>query len=204
MSADDGQRRPEVGGGDRRVHRRVRLQCHPGRARSPPPHRQSQHIDMALLDVGMPSWPTRLRVANTGTVPRRQGGSHPSLVPYLGLSPRSMGPCCWPLAATGSLPVSARPPPSAQMASDHALPQCAAGGPPQRTGAADPKPSPVRRTAARWIALLLGQGWPCGHRHLDRALVPTPGAGTAALVVRQPATGCTSHAASGSNAPSAP
>jgi len=42
-----------------------------------------QHIDMALLDVGMAILANQASgFLNTGAVPQRQGNSHPSLVPY--------------------------------------------------------------------------------------------------------------------------
>ncbi len=42
-----------------------------------------QHIDMALLDVGMAMLGNQAAgFLNTGSVPQRQGNSHPSLVPY--------------------------------------------------------------------------------------------------------------------------
>jgi formyl-CoA transferase len=42
-----------------------------------------QHIDMALLDVGMAILANQAGgFLNTGKVPQRQGNSHPSLVPY--------------------------------------------------------------------------------------------------------------------------
>lgn len=44
---------------------------------------QGQHIDMALLDVGMAILANQAGgFLNTGQVPQRQGNSHPSLVPY--------------------------------------------------------------------------------------------------------------------------
>jgi crotonobetainyl-CoA:carnitine CoA-transferase CaiB-like acyl-CoA transferase len=44
---------------------------------------QGQHIDMALLDVGMAILANQAAgFVNTGKVPQRQGNSHPSLVPY--------------------------------------------------------------------------------------------------------------------------
>lgn len=44
---------------------------------------QGQHIDMALLDVGMAILANQAAgFLNTGAVPGRQGNSHPSLVPY--------------------------------------------------------------------------------------------------------------------------
>jgi crotonobetainyl-CoA:carnitine CoA-transferase CaiB-like acyl-CoA transferase len=44
---------------------------------------QGQHIDMALLDVGMAILANQAAgFLNTGKVPHRQGNSHPSLAPY--------------------------------------------------------------------------------------------------------------------------
>ena len=44
---------------------------------------QGQHIDMALLDVGMAILANQAAgFVNTGKVPQRQGNSHPSLAPY--------------------------------------------------------------------------------------------------------------------------
>ena len=45
--------------------------------------RRQQHIDMALLDVGMAVPANQATVyLNTGAMPRRQGNFHPSLAPY--------------------------------------------------------------------------------------------------------------------------
>ena len=44
---------------------------------------EGQHIDMALLDVGMAILANQASAfLNTGVAPRRQGNSHPSLAPY--------------------------------------------------------------------------------------------------------------------------
>jgi formyl-CoA transferase len=44
---------------------------------------RGQHIDMALLDVGMAVLANQAAAfLNTGKAPRRQGNSHPSIVPY--------------------------------------------------------------------------------------------------------------------------
>jgi crotonobetainyl-CoA:carnitine CoA-transferase CaiB-like acyl-CoA transferase len=44
---------------------------------------EGQHIDMALLDVGMAVLANQATAyLNTGEVPRRQGNTHPSLAPY--------------------------------------------------------------------------------------------------------------------------
>src|SRR5690606_28215076 len=44
---------------------------------------QGQHIDMALLDVGMAILANQASAfLNTGAPPQRQGNTHPSLAPY--------------------------------------------------------------------------------------------------------------------------
>ena len=44
---------------------------------------EGQHIDMALLDVGMAMLANQAAgFLNTGKVPQRQGNTHPSLAPY--------------------------------------------------------------------------------------------------------------------------
>jgi hypothetical protein len=81
------RRRPAARGrgGDRPVHRHVRQQRHSGgaaRARQRTTG-QGQHIDMALLDVGMAVLANQASgFLATGQAPGRMGNSHPSLAPY--------------------------------------------------------------------------------------------------------------------------
>lgn len=63
---------------------------------------EGQHIDMALLDVGMAVLANQASgFLATGQAPTRQGNTHPSLVPYQDFPPPT-APCCWPSATTGS------------------------------------------------------------------------------------------------------
>ena len=66
-----------------------------------------QHIDMALLDVGMAILANQASgFLNTGNVPQRQGNSHPSLAPYQDF-PTADGTMLLAIATTGSSNVSA-------------------------------------------------------------------------------------------------
>jgi crotonobetainyl-CoA:carnitine CoA-transferase CaiB-like acyl-CoA transferase len=123
---------------------------------------QGQHIDMALLDVGMTILANQAAgFLNTGKVPQRQGNSHPSLVPYQSLATLDgamllavgndgqfarfsevSGQPQWatdPRYATNTLRVANR---------DNLIPQIEAV---TRT-----------RTTAQWVALLEDKAVPCG------------------------------------------
>jgi formyl-CoA transferase len=123
---------------------------------------QGQHIDMALLDVGMAILANQaVGYLNTGKVPQRQGNSHPSLVPYQDFPTRDGAM----LLAIGNDGQFAR--------------FCAVAGCPEL--AQDPRyatnPQRVRhraelvprlmqitrtRSTAEWIAALEHQAVPCG------------------------------------------
>ncbi|ADX47084.1 Formyl-CoA transferase [Paracidovorax avenae ATCC 19860] len=123
---------------------------------------QGQHIDMALLDVGMAVLANQAAgFLSTGESPRRQGNSHPSLVPYQDF-PTADGAM---LLAIGNDGQFAR--------------FCMAAG--QAAWASDPRFSTntlrVRhraelvplveavtrtRTTAQWVALLEDKAVPCG------------------------------------------
>jgi len=123
---------------------------------------QGQHIDMALLDVGMAILANQAAgFLNTGKVPQRQGNSHPSLAPYQDF-PTADGAM---LLAIGNDGQFAR--------------FCEAAGKPE--WAADPRyatntlrvknrealiPAMAAvtrtRTTAEWVALLEDKAVPCG------------------------------------------
>jgi formyl-CoA transferase len=123
---------------------------------------QGQHIDMALLDVGMAILANQATgFLNTGDVPQRQGNSHPSLAPYQDFETADSAM----LLAIGNDGQFAR--------------FCEAAGQPQ--WAADPRYASntlrVRhrevlipamqavtrtRTTAEWVALLENRAVPCG------------------------------------------
>ncbi len=82
---------------------------------------QGQHIDMALLDVGMAVLANQASgFLATGKAPGRMGNSHPSLAPYQDF-PTADGNCCWPLATTASSSAFAPPPSSPSGPATRAL-----------------------------------------------------------------------------------
>ena len=123
---------------------------------------EGQHIDMALLDVGMAILANQASAfLNTGVAPQRQGNSHPSLAPYQDFHTKDGSM----LLAIGNNGQFAR--------------FCEAAGHPE--WAADPRYATntlrVRhrevlipdmqavtrtRTTAEWIALLEDKAVPCG------------------------------------------
>jgi formyl-CoA transferase len=123
---------------------------------------EGQHIDMALLDVGMAILANQASAfLNTGVAPRRQGNTHPSLAPYQDFHTQDGSM----LLAIGNNGQFAR--------------FCEAAGHPE--WAADPRfaTNPLRvrhrevlipqmeevtrtRTTAEWIALLEDKAVPCG------------------------------------------
>ena len=123
---------------------------------------QGQHIDMALLDVGMAMLANQgAGFLNTGTIPQRQGNSHPSLVPYQDF-PTQDGAM---LLAIGNDGQFAR--------------FCAAAGQPAWAEDARYRSNALRvkhrdtlvpalqtvtrqRSTAQWIALLQDKAVPCG------------------------------------------
>ncbi|MCW7541051.1 CoA transferase [Aquabacterium sp. A7-Y] len=123
---------------------------------------RGQHIDMALLDVGMAMLANQASAwLNTGSVPQRQGNSHPSIVPYQDFPTRDGSM----LLAVGNDGQFAR--------------FCAAAGVPQWS--ADPRYATNTqrvahreelvaniaeitrtRSTAEWVALLEDRAVPCG------------------------------------------
>jgi len=121
-----------------------------------------QHIDMALLDVGMAMLANQAAgFLNTGAVPRAQGNSHPSLVPYQDFT-----------TADGALLLA--------IGNDGQFSRfCLAAGQPQWATDARFSSNVLRvqnrqaltaamqtvisqRTTAQWIALLEDKAVPCG------------------------------------------
>ncbi|WKB54532.1 CaiB/BaiF CoA transferase family protein [Eleftheria terrae] len=123
---------------------------------------QGQHIDMALMDVGMAMLANQAAAwLNTGSVPQRQGNSHPSIVPYQDFPTRDGNM----LLAVGNDGQFAR--------------FCAAAGVPQWAADARFATNTQRvahreelvamvaeitrtRSTAEWVALLEDRAVPCG------------------------------------------
>ena len=164
---------------------------------------QGQHIDMALLDVGMAILANQAAgFLNTGTVPGRQGNSHPSLVPYQDF-PTLDGAMLLAIGNDGQFARFCHAAAQPQWASDARFATNAL-----RVGHRSelvPLIEAVtrQRTTAQWIALLQDKAVPCGPINtLDQAFADAQ-VQHRALVVRQP-TQQAAPAGSKPNAPSAP
>ncbi len=147
---------------------------------------QGQHIDMALLDVGMAILANQAAgYLNTGAVPGRQGNSHPSLVPYQDF-PTHDGAM---LLAIGNDGQFAR--------------FCQAAGQPQWASDARFATNALRvghrhelvplietvtrqRTTDQWIALLQDKAVPCGPIHTVDQAFADPQVQHRNLVLNQP------------------
>jgi len=123
---------------------------------------QGQHIDMALLDVGMAILANQASgYLNTGKVPQRQGNSHPSLVPYQDF-PTQDGAMLLAIGNDGQFARFCAAAGRAELASD---PRYASN--PQRVKhreALVPLLMAITRTrtTSAWIALLDDKAVPCG------------------------------------------
>ena len=177
----------------------------PSRPRSKPAtsHVARQHIDMALLDVGMAILANQAAgFWNTGTVPGARGNSHPSPVPYQDF-PTQDGAMLLAIGNDGQFwPRFCRGlPPSPNGPGCALCHQCAAVG--HRSELVPLMEAVTRqRTTAQWIALLQPQGrtWP--HQHPGPGFCRRPGAAPRTGGA-SPQQSCTSRF-SGPNAPSAP
>ncbi len=132
---------------------------------------QGQHIDMALLDVGMAILANQAAgFLNTGKVPQRQGNSHPSLVPYQDF-PTADGAMLLAVGNDGQFARFSEAAGHPQWAQDPRF-----GTNTERVAHRStliPMISEVTRTrtTAEWIALLEHRAVPCGPINtLDEAL----------------------------------
>jgi formyl-CoA transferase len=123
---------------------------------------EGQHIDMALLDVGMAILANQASAfLNTGVAPQRQGNSHPSLAPYQDFRTKD-GSMLLAIGNNGQFARFCEAAGHAEWASD---PRYATN--PLRVKHRDvliPQMEVVTRmrTTAEWIALLEDKAVPCG------------------------------------------
>jgi formyl-CoA transferase len=148
---------------------------------------EGQHIDMALLDVGMAVLANQAAgFLNTGKVPQRQGNTHPSLAPYQTFE-----------TADGQMLLA--------VGNDGQFARfCEAAGQPQWTtderfrtntlrvknrGALIALMLPVTRTrtTAQWITLLEDKAVPCGPINTLEQAFADPQVLARGLIVKQPA-----------------
>jgi formyl-CoA transferase len=145
-----------------------------------------QHIDMALLDVGMAILANQAGgFLNTGQVPQRQGNSHPSLVPYQDF-PTQDGAMLLAIGNDGQFARFCEVAGHPELARDARF-----AGNPQRVKHREelvPQLMEITRTrtTAEWIAALEHKAVPCGPiNDLGQAFADTQ-VRARGLVVEQP------------------
>ena len=121
-----------------------------------------QHVDMALLDVGMAILANQASgYLNTGKVPQRQGNSHPSLAPYQDFPTRD-GAMLLAIGNDGQFSRFCNAVDKPQWSAD---PRCSSmAGRVTNRAELIPLMEQVTRTrdTAQWIALLQDKAVPCG------------------------------------------
>ena len=123
---------------------------------------RGQHIDMALLDVGMAILANQASgYLNTGQVPQRQGNTHPSLAPYQDF-PTADGAMLLAIGNDGQFARFCEAAGKPEWASDPRFVRNTARV--QHRGVLIPAMEDVTRTrsTADWIALLEDKAVPCG------------------------------------------
>jgi crotonobetainyl-CoA:carnitine CoA-transferase CaiB-like acyl-CoA transferase len=147
---------------------------------------EGQHIDMALLDVGMAILANQAAgFLNTGHVPQRQGNSHPSLAPYQDF-PTQDGAMLLAIGNDGQFRRFCNAVGKSEWADDARFTSMA-GRVTHRTVLIPMMEEVTRtRTTAQWVALLEDKAVPCGPindigQAFDDAQVKARG-----LIVNQP------------------
>jgi len=123
---------------------------------------EGQHIDMALLDVGMAILANQAAgFLNTGNVPKRQGNSHPSLAPYQDF-PTLDGAMLLAIGNDGQFRRFCNAVGKPEWADDERFAGMAARV--THRGALIPAMEAVTRTrtTAQWVTLLEDKAVPCG------------------------------------------
>lgn len=123
---------------------------------------QGQHIDMALLDVGMAVLANQgAGYLNTGKVPQRQGNTHPSLAPYQDF-PTQDGSVLLAIGNDGQFARFCEAAGQAQWASDARFATTRARVENRESLIALMQSVTRTRTTLDWIALLEDKAVPCG------------------------------------------
>lgn len=123
---------------------------------------KGQHIDMALLDVGMAILANQAAgFLNTGKVPQRQGNSHPSLAPYQDFATKD-GSMLLAIGNDGQFSRFSHAVGKPEWAADARF--ATMGERNANRGALIPAMEEVTRTrtTAEWITLLEDKAVPCG------------------------------------------
>ncbi|MGI9134785.1 MAG: CaiB/BaiF CoA transferase family protein [Rhodoferax sp.] len=144
-----------------------------------------QHIDMALLDVGMAVLANQAAgFLNTGLVPQRQGNSHPSLVPYQDF-PTSDGAMLLAIGNEGQFARFSQAAGQPQWASDARYASNALRVRHREALVSAISAVTRQRTSAEWIALLQDKAVPCGPINDLRQAFAEPQVAARGLVVQQ-------------------
>ncbi len=123
---------------------------------------EGQHIDMALLDVGMAILANQAAgFLNTGKVPQRQGNSHPSLAPYQDF-PTADGSMLLAIGNDGQFRRFCHAAGQPEWADDVRFAGMAGRVTHRNTLIPAMEAVTRTRTTAQWIALLEDKAVPCG------------------------------------------
>jgi formyl-CoA transferase len=147
---------------------------------------QGQHIDMALLDVGMAVLANQAAgFLNTGKVPQRQGNSHPSLAPYQDF-PTQDGSMLLAIGNDGQFSRFCQAAGRPEWSQDMRFKGMAARVRNREALVALMEEVTRTRTTAQWITLLEDKAVPCGPiNHLGQAFAD-PQVQARQLIVEQP------------------
>ncbi|MDE2417269.1 MAG: CoA transferase [Burkholderiales bacterium] len=131
---------------------------------------KGQHIDMALLDVGMAILANQAAgFLNTGKVPQRQGNSHPSLAPYQDF-PTQDGSMLLAIGNDGQFARFCEATGQAQWASDPRYASNTLRVKNRETLIPAMEAVTRTRSTAAWVALLEDKAVPCGPiNHIGQA-----------------------------------
>ena len=123
---------------------------------------EGQHIDMALLDVGMAILANQASAfLNTGVAPKRQGNSHPSLAPYQDFATQD-GSMLLAIGNNGQFARFCEAAGHAEWASDARYATNTLRVKHREVLIPDMQAVTRTRTTAAWIALLEDKAVPCG------------------------------------------
>ena len=123
---------------------------------------EGQHIDMALLDVGMAILANQASAfLNTGVAPKRQGNSHPSLAPYQDFATQD-GSMLLAIGNNGQFARFCEAAGHAEWASDARYATNPLRVKHREVLIPDLQAVTRTRTTAAWIALLEDKAVPCG------------------------------------------
>jgi formyl-CoA transferase len=145
-----------------------------------------QHIDMALLDVGMAVLANQAAgFLNTGRVPQRQGNTHPSLAPYQTFDTAD-GQMLLAVGNDGQFARFCKAAEQPQWAQDARFASNSLRVQNREALIALMQPVTRTRSTAQWVALLEGKAVPCGPINDMAQAFADPQVLARGLVIKQP------------------